>query len=116
VCRSPDDGEGCRRADRRGVLDHRRPRPQKGSGTPLHRYWEDGEAFYVLNGELTIYLGMEKIGSPARPTRSTGLVPPRRPKLGFGQIPLQRASALQTDLEIEESGADQDTGQAERSL
>jgi quercetin dioxygenase-like cupin family protein len=29
----------------------------KGSGTPLHRHQEDDEAFYVLEGKLTFYLG-----------------------------------------------------------
>jgi len=29
----------------------------KGSGTPLHRHRKDDEAFYVLDGELTFYLG-----------------------------------------------------------
>jgi quercetin dioxygenase-like cupin family protein len=29
----------------------------KGSVTPLHRHREDDEAFYVLDGELTFYLG-----------------------------------------------------------
>jgi quercetin dioxygenase-like cupin family protein len=29
----------------------------KGSGTPLHRHVEDDEAFYVLAGELTFYVG-----------------------------------------------------------
>ena len=75
MCRSPDDGEGCRPADRRGVLDHRRPRPQKGSGTPLHRYWEADEAFYVLNGELTFYLGMEKIGVACKAYEIDGVGP-----------------------------------------
>lgn len=29
----------------------------KGSGTPLHRHREDDEAFYVLAGEMTFFLG-----------------------------------------------------------
>jgi quercetin dioxygenase-like cupin family protein len=29
----------------------------KGDGTPLHRHVEDDEAFYVLNGQMTFYLG-----------------------------------------------------------
>ena len=29
----------------------------KGEGTPLHRHREDDEAFYVLEGEMTFYLG-----------------------------------------------------------
>ena len=32
----------------------------KGSGTPLHRHREDDEAFYVLDGELTFYLGNDE--------------------------------------------------------
>lgn len=32
----------------------------KGAGTPLHRHQEDDEAFYVLEGELTFYLGNEE--------------------------------------------------------
>ena len=31
-----------------------------GSGTPLHRHPEDDEAFYVLDGELTFYLGNDE--------------------------------------------------------
>jgi quercetin dioxygenase-like cupin family protein len=31
----------------------------KGSGTPLHVHQEDDETFYVLEGELTFYLGEE---------------------------------------------------------
>lgn len=29
----------------------------KGAGTPLHRHCDDDEAFYVLDGEMTFYLG-----------------------------------------------------------
>ena len=29
----------------------------KGAGTPLHRHRDDDEAFYVLDGELTFFLG-----------------------------------------------------------
>lgn len=32
----------------------------QGAGTPLHRHQEDDEAFYVLEGEMTFYLGSEK--------------------------------------------------------
>ena len=32
----------------------------KGSGPPLHRRREDDEAFYVLDGELTFYLGNDE--------------------------------------------------------
>jgi quercetin dioxygenase-like cupin family protein len=32
----------------------------KGSGTPLHRHQEDDEAFYVLDGEMTFYLGNDE--------------------------------------------------------
>jgi quercetin dioxygenase-like cupin family protein len=32
----------------------------KGSGTPLHRHREDDEAFYVLAGEMTFYLGDDR--------------------------------------------------------
>ena len=54
--RRPDDRQGRRRADRRRVLADRGPRPRD-SGPPLHRHQEDDEAFYVLDGELTFYLG-----------------------------------------------------------
>jgi quercetin dioxygenase-like cupin family protein len=32
----------------------------KGEGTPLHRHREDDEAFYVLEGEMTFYLGNDE--------------------------------------------------------
>ena len=32
----------------------------KGSGPPLHRHQEDDEAFYVLAGEMTFYLGNDE--------------------------------------------------------
>jgi quercetin dioxygenase-like cupin family protein len=32
----------------------------KGSGTPLHRHREDDEAFYVLDGKMTFYLGNDE--------------------------------------------------------
>jgi quercetin dioxygenase-like cupin family protein len=32
----------------------------KGSGTPLHRHREDDEAFYILDGEMTFYLGNDE--------------------------------------------------------
>jgi quercetin dioxygenase-like cupin family protein len=32
----------------------------KGAGTPLHRHREDDEAFYVLDGEMTFYLGNDE--------------------------------------------------------
>jgi quercetin dioxygenase-like cupin family protein len=32
----------------------------KGFGTPLHRHEEDDEAFYILEGEMTFYLGNEQ--------------------------------------------------------
>jgi quercetin dioxygenase-like cupin family protein len=32
----------------------------KGAGTPLHRHVRDDEAFYVLDGELTFYLGNDE--------------------------------------------------------
>ena len=32
----------------------------EGEGTPLHRHREDDEAFYVLDGEMTFYLGNDE--------------------------------------------------------
>ena len=32
----------------------------KGEGTPLHRHREDDEAFFVLEGEMTFYLGNDE--------------------------------------------------------
>jgi quercetin dioxygenase-like cupin family protein len=32
----------------------------KGSGTPLHRHQADDEAFYVLDGEMTFYVGDDR--------------------------------------------------------
>jgi mannose-6-phosphate isomerase-like protein (cupin superfamily) len=58
VRRSPDDGKGCRRTDWRRVLDE--DLAPKGSGTPLHRHQEADEAFYVLAGEMTFYLGNDE--------------------------------------------------------
>jgi quercetin dioxygenase-like cupin family protein len=37
-----------------GVVEDLAP---KGSGTPLHRHSADDEAFYVLEGEMTFFLG-----------------------------------------------------------
>ena len=48
-----DAGQG---AGAFGVVEDRAPR---GSGTPLHRHDADDEAFYVLEGEMTFYLGDE---------------------------------------------------------
>ncbi len=57
----------------------------KGSGTPLHRHREDDEAFYVLEGEMTFYLGND------RPIRtSTG---------SFVHIPGGTVHAFQVDSE-----------------
>ena len=43
------------------LVEERAPR---GMSVPLHRHAEDMESFYVLEGELTVYLG-EQAGVPA---------------------------------------------------
>jgi quercetin dioxygenase-like cupin family protein len=37
----------------------------RGESVPLHRHPDDMESFYVLEGELTIYLGEEPVRAPA---------------------------------------------------
>jgi quercetin dioxygenase-like cupin family protein len=40
-------------------------RANRGETVPLHRHPEDMESFYVLEGELTIYIGEEAVRAPA---------------------------------------------------
>ena len=40
-------------------------RARRGESVPLHRHPDDMESFYVLEGELTIFLGDEGIRAPA---------------------------------------------------
>jgi quercetin dioxygenase-like cupin family protein len=44
------------------VLEHRSPR---GAGSPLHVHHHEDEWFYVLEGELTFWVGGEVIDAPA---------------------------------------------------
>jgi quercetin dioxygenase-like cupin family protein len=44
------------------VIEHLSPR---GSGTPLHVHHREDEWFYVLEGELTFWIGGELIDAPA---------------------------------------------------
>jgi quercetin dioxygenase-like cupin family protein len=44
------------------VIEHRAPR---GSGSPLHVHSREDEWFYVIDGELTFWVGGETISAPA---------------------------------------------------
>jgi quercetin dioxygenase-like cupin family protein len=49
-------------AGRVAVLEHRAPR---GAGSPLHVHHREDEWFYVLEGELTLWVGGETVVAPA---------------------------------------------------
>lgn len=42
-------------------------RAQRGESVPLHRHRDDMESFYVLEGELTLFIGDEATGFKATP-------------------------------------------------
>jgi len=43
----------------------------RGMATPLHVHWEDDESFYVMEGEITVYLGDSDHPTPAPRARSS---------------------------------------------
>lgn len=49
-------------AGRAAVIEHRSPR---GSGSPLHVHRREDEWFYVIEGELTFWVGGEVVVAPA---------------------------------------------------
>src|SRR5438270_4422880 len=53
---------GDRTDGRVAVTEHLAPR---GTGSPLHTHTRESEWFYVLEGELTVWIGGEVIVAPA---------------------------------------------------
>jgi mannose-6-phosphate isomerase-like protein (cupin superfamily) len=49
-------------AGRVAVIEHLSPR---GSGSPLHVHHREDEWFYVMQGELTLWVGGQLINAPA---------------------------------------------------
>ena len=45
-----------------GVIEHLAPR---GAGSPLHVHRNEDEWFYILDGQLTFWVGGETVGAPA---------------------------------------------------
>ena len=89
VPRRPDDDQVHARGDRRRASTVTENLAPRGIGSPLHVHHNEDEWFYVIEGELTFWVGGEVTDGARRLLR---LRPARRPAHLHRQLRRRRAS------------------------